>query len=266
MKIVTILILSITILNGCSSVTKNSIIKKFDRSRAPSKLEMMQIPNATPKVEPRCKYGNMNSYEVFGVTYRPLRSATNFTERGIASWYGPNFNGKNTSCMEIYDMYAMSAAHKTLPLPSYVEVTNLDNQKKIIVRVNDRGPFHKGRIIDLSYTAAHKLGVVKKGTAPVSIRVIDPSNLGTPVVNRLSERDNSEIQLGLFSKFSNANSLQLKLEKLTNVPIEIRTIQKSQTAGKNSYQVFIRPASTNFSTTTIIKQLKKMGIRTIIKD
>ena len=141
-------------------------------STPPPPKDLASIPDATPRAESRCKYGNPDKYEVFDVTYRPLTSAQGFRERGLASWYGPGFHDKLTSCREPYDMYAMTAAHKTLPLPSYVEVRNLDNGKRVVVRVNDRGPFHEDRIIDLSYTAAWKLGVLKNGTAPVEIRVL----------------------------------------------------------------------------------------------
>ncbi|MBT3198261.1 MAG: septal ring lytic transglycosylase RlpA family protein [Gammaproteobacteria bacterium] len=163
--------LATLLLSGCETLTHlASLATSQVGSTTPSRL--LATPDAVPKREPRCKYGNMASYTVKGKRYRPMRSATDFTEKGIASWYGPNFHGKPTSCMEKYDMYQMSAAHKTLPLPSYVEVTNLENNRKVVVRVNDRGPFHEGRIIDLSYTAAWKLDLIKKGTAQVSIRVL----------------------------------------------------------------------------------------------
>lgn len=133
-----------------------------------------ELPNATPKDVPRSRYGNPESYEVLGQRYHVMSDASGFHQRGIASWYGRKFHGQRTSSGEPYDMYAMTAAHKTLPLPSWVEVTNLDNGRKAVVKVNDRGPFAKGRIIDLSYAAATKLGVVSPGTAPVSIRVVGP--------------------------------------------------------------------------------------------
>jgi rare lipoprotein A len=136
-----------------------------------------KIPNATPKVEPKSRYGNPANYEVLGKEYHVMQSAKGFTQNGIASWYGSKFHGQRTSDGEVYDMHKMTAAHKTLPLPSYVEVTNHNNGRKIIVRVNDRGPFHKGRIIDLSYAAAAKLGVTKTGTAPVTIRVVTPDTI-----------------------------------------------------------------------------------------
>lgn len=123
---------------------------------------------------PRSKYGNPESYEVYGKTYRVLPTARGYSERGLASWYGEDFHGKRTSSGEPYNMHAMTAAHKTLPLPTYVRVTNLQNRREIIVRVNDRGPFHDDRIIDLSFAAATELGIVRNGTAEVEVTTVDP--------------------------------------------------------------------------------------------
>jgi rare lipoprotein A len=198
------------------------------RSTPPPPKDLASIPDATPIAEARCKYGNPKSYEVFGVTYRPLKSAQGFRERGLASWYGPGFHDKLTSCREPYDMYAMTAAHKTLPLPSYVEVRNLDNGKRIVVRVNDRGPFHEGRIIDLSYTAAWKLGVLKQGTAPVEIRVLQagesiPVARNVPVESLQADQSTPAeatsnlpqagryLQIGRFRERARAEQLQTRL-------------------------------------------------------
>ena len=132
------------------------------------------IADATPKPEPRSKYGNPPDYEVFGQRYFVLNSATGYKERGHASWYGTKFNGRRTSSGEPYDMFQMTAAHKTLPLPTYVRVTRTSNGKSVIVKVNDRGPFHQGRIIDLSYAAATRLDLLKAGSAEVEVEAIDP--------------------------------------------------------------------------------------------
>jgi len=139
-------------------------------------IDVSKIPEPVPKSEPRSRYGNKASYEVLGKTYRVMSDSHGYVERGIASWYGNKFHGFMTSSFETYDMYAFSAAHKTLPLPSYARVTNLDNGKSVVVRVNDRGPFHDDRIIDLSYAAAVKVGVWPKGTARVEVRAIDPAH------------------------------------------------------------------------------------------
>jgi rare lipoprotein A len=138
-------------------------------------IDVGKIPEPVPKVEPRSRYGNKASYEVLGKTYRVMPDARGYVERGIASRNGNKFHGFMTSSFEPYDIYAFSAAHKTLPLPSYARVTNLDNGKSVVVRVNDRGPFHDNRIIDLSYAAAVKIGVWPKGTARVEVRAIDPA-------------------------------------------------------------------------------------------
>lgn len=195
-------------------------------SPPPPPKDLASIPDATPQAEPRCKYGNPTKYNVFGVTYRPLTSAQGFRERGLASWYGPGFHDKLTSCREPYDMYAMTAAHKTLPLPSYVEVRNLDNGKRVVVRVNDRGPFHEGRIIDLSYTAAWKLGVLKNGTAPVEIRVLQAGESAStsrkvPIETLQSEPPESSntahagryLQVGRFRDRALAERLQTRLSE-----------------------------------------------------
>jgi len=147
----------------------------LNRDSAPPNYNIpwQEIKDAVPRPVTKSKYGNPDSYEVNGKTYFVMDSAIGFQQKGIASWYGRKFHGRKTSSGEGYNMYAMTAAHKTLPIPVYVEVTNLDNGRKAIVRVNDRGPFHPGRIIDLSYAAATRLGVAQTGTAHVKIRVID---------------------------------------------------------------------------------------------
>ncbi len=136
------------------------------------------IADALPKVEPKSKLGNMASYVVFGKRYYTEDSSRGHLERGTASWYGEPFHGRKTSSGERYDMYQMTAAHKTLPLPCYVQVTNLENGRHAVVKVNDRGPFHGDRVIDLSYAAAKKLGVLSKGTARVEVKSIDPRDHG----------------------------------------------------------------------------------------
>lgn len=142
-------------------------------------LDVFSIPDAVPRAEPRGRRGNPPFYEVFGKRYYVLASSEGFVERGTASWYGPGFHAASTSLGERYDMYAMTAAHKTLPIPAYAEVTNLKNGRKVVVRINDRGPFVGDRIIDLSYTAAAKLDMLLAGTAPVEVRVISANGAGS---------------------------------------------------------------------------------------
>lgn len=140
------------------------------------------IANAVPRVEPPARQGNMAQYEQSGRRYRVMDSSYRYDERGVASWYGNEFDGRPTSSGETYDMNLMTAAHRTLPLPTYVEVTNLANGRTAIVRVNDRGPFHEpdSRIIDVSYAAAIKLGMVGVGTVPVRVRALEPWQTRVP--------------------------------------------------------------------------------------
>jgi rare lipoprotein A len=140
--------------------------------------------DAIPKPEPKSRYGNPPFYDVFGKRYYVLSSSADYVERGVASWYGPGFHQVRTSSGELYDMYGMTAAHRTLPLPAYVRVTNLQNGRSVVVRVNDRGPFVGNRIIDLSYTAAARLDMLRDGTAMVEVRSIDagaPPSVPVPV-------------------------------------------------------------------------------------
>jgi rare lipoprotein A len=137
-------------------------------------VDVSQVPNAVPRYQPKSPYGNPSSYAVDGQTYHVLSSCEDYHERGIASWYGTKFHGGRTSDGETYDMYAMTAASKVLPLPCYVRVTNLENGKNVIVKVNDRGPFVENRIIDLSYAAASRIGMLGTGTALVDVAAITP--------------------------------------------------------------------------------------------
>jgi rare lipoprotein A len=140
------------------------------------------VPDVVPRIEPRSRNGNPPFYDVFGKRYYVLSSSIGYVERGVASWYGPGFHQVRTSTGEPYDMYAMTAAHKTLPLPAYVRVTNLQNGRSVVVRVNDRGPFVGNRIIDLSYTAASKLDMLRNGTAMVEVRSIDLTTAMAPAL------------------------------------------------------------------------------------
>jgi rare lipoprotein A len=135
------------------------------------------VPDAVPRAEARGQHGNPPFYEVAGRRYAVLASANGYVERGVASWYGPDFHGRNTSSGEPYDMYGMTAAHKTLPLPCYARITNLANGRSIVVRINDRGPFVANRIVDLSYTAAQRLDIVRTGTAFVELRTVGPDSM-----------------------------------------------------------------------------------------
>jgi rare lipoprotein A len=147
----------------------------------PPPADIAAIPDAVPRAEPRSLHGNPLFYDALGRRYFVLPSADGYDERGVASWYGPTFHGGNTSSGETYNMYGMTAAHKTLPLPTYARVTNLANGKSVVVRINDRGPFVANRIIDLSYTAAAKLDMLREGTAWVEVRALTPGAPAVPV-------------------------------------------------------------------------------------
>ena len=234
-----ILVSLFTWISACSTAPKKDAAPK----RSPA--ELANIPDAVPRVEPKSELGNMKTYEVFGKRYFVLDSSDGFTQKGIASWYGPDFHGKKTSSGEIYDMYAMTAAHKTLPLPTYLEVKNLENGRKIIVRVNDRGPFHDNRIVDLSYTAAIKLDVIGKGTALVEIRAINPGSYrsgGAPVETRSRPREERTplefyIQVGAFSDYSNATRMKNRLLAL-EAPVRI---EETMLNGVAAFRVKIGP-------------------------
>ena len=144
-------------------------------------LELINMEDVLiPETLYKSRIGNPESYEEFGERYKVLQSSQGFKEKGLASWYGIDFHGRDTSSGEVYDMYDMTAAHKTLPLPTYVRVVNFDNGRSLVVKVNDRGPFIRGRIIDLSYAAAYRLGITGPGTANVEITALDPAATTTP--------------------------------------------------------------------------------------
>jgi rare lipoprotein A len=180
------------------------------------------LPEPVPRDEPLARYGNHSPYEVFGKRYQVLSRSAGYVARGTASWYGTKFHGRLTSTREPYDMYQFSAAHKTLPLPSYARVTRLDTGKSVVVRINDRGPFVGDRLIDLSYAAAVKLGIHMTGTAPVEVRVLHPGD--DPSANRpapptpdraqvVSAAGRSYLQVAAFSSRANAFALRRKLQR-----------------------------------------------------
>lgn len=164
---------ALAFLAACSSAPKTGGYYKDDGPGANPPGNLASIPDATPRAEPLHKYAN-RPYEVFGKKYVPLGSVQAFKQRGVASWYGKRFHGQKTSSGETYDMYAMTAAHPILPIPSYARVTSVKTGRHVVVRINDRGPFHSGRIIDLSYAAAYRLGFIGAGSGEVEIESIVP--------------------------------------------------------------------------------------------
>jgi len=195
------------------------------RDSAPVRLQVniAAIPDAIPRVLPRSRYGNPVSYSVFGKSYRVLNSSTGYRKKGIASWYGTKFHGRRTSSGEPYDMYAMTAAHKSLPLPTFVRVTNLKNNKSVVLKVNDRGPFHNDRIIDLSYAAATKLNIIGNGTGLVEVVALAPSKKKNKSVKRKVAKSSVAlyVQIGAFSDKSNAQGVKSTLlrSNINNVKI-----------------------------------------------
>ncbi len=260
------LLCAIVAMQGCSYFAP----QKDSAPRRP--VDVSEIPDAVPKPVTRSKYGNPQSYVVMGKRYHVVDDNRGFTQKGIASWYGAKFHGRRTSNGEVYDMYAMTAAHKTLLIPTYVKVTNLENDKTTIVKVNDRGPFHEGRIIDLSYAAAKKLGVTGKGTTMVEIRVVEPgdeiSDNKAPAsdtkkyapVETLQPVDNPSpaqlfIQVGAFSKLDNAEKLRIKLSSIGNNLIKI---SKAIIGNQSLYRVRIGPFPDRATVQKIIRTLEQL--------
>jgi rare lipoprotein A len=219
-----------------------------------------EIPDAVPASVTRSKYGNPDSYEVFGKTYYVKGSAEGFQQKGIASWYGNKFHGQRTSSGEDYDMYAMTAAHKTLPIPVFVEVTNHDNGRKAVVKVNDRGPFHEGRIIDLSYAAATKLGVAQTGTANVSIRVVrsesDKNRLRSDAVVESPAVEGGKLYVQIAAFTSEDNALT-HLEKLQGEGFSDVRLHIESKKGKAMYRVRIGPLPSENVAKNVVAQLKE---------
>ena len=253
-KILVILIL--LGLTGCSAFVTQDGPPAYD-------VDVSRIANAIPKVEPRSRRGNPVSYKALGQRYYVMKSNLGFHQRGIASWYGSKFHDAQTSSGESYDMYAMTAAHKRLPLPTYVRVTNLDNHRQIIVKVNDRGPFARNRIIDLSYVAAKKLGMLKKGTALVDIQAIDPHHpqtisrprIATAPVQAHIHNPQLFLQIGAFTDAARAKQLRQRTRQLTTLPIRIRHVAQ----GKVRYQVQVGPMPSVASSDQLSDKLLRYG-------
>ena len=259
-KRIILILLSCFLLFSCGRIDK--VVSPVAVDSAPKKkIDVETIPNAIPKREPKSRYGNPESYVVFGKRYYVMDSSKGYIEKGIASWYGTKFHGRRTSSGETYDMYAMTAAHKSLPLPTYVKVTNLSNDKFIVVKVNDRGPFHENRIIDLSYTAAIKLDIIQKGTGLVEVKAIDPEEPKEDNLvkdDKISTQDTSfYIQVGTFSKLESAKILKQKLGSFGDNLIKISNVIVS---GNTLYRVRIGPFTDTKLSDSIVSKLSDFGI------
>lgn len=238
----------------------------------PPPVKPAPIPDVAVEQEPRSRYGNPDSYEVFGQRYYTLKSSVGFRERGVASWYGTKFHGRRTSSGETYDMYQMTAAHKSLPLPTYVKVTNLENGRTATLKVNDRGPFHDNRVIDLSYAAAVKLGVAEKGTALVEVEAVNAHSVPTrpPMIAAAAPApapaaaaapapaaQNLFLQVGAFSERPNAERLSAELGKVVPNRVYVR---EYNAAGQPVYRVQVGPIATVDSADQLVAMLTGLGI------
>lgn len=213
-----------------------------------------EVSDAIPQADPILTFGNMSPYVINGVTYTVLEDYRDYREQGTASWYGAKFSGHKTSNGELYDLYQPSAAHKTLPIPSYARVTNLDNGKSIVVRVNDRGPFHSDRIIDLSYAAAVKLGYMEQGTAQVEVEVIGlvgVEDRRDPVYG-----DYRFLQLGAFGSESSAQTLVKTLKPLLTARVFVSAVESDGTV---LYRVRVGPVDDKNHLLAVQQQLRDNG-------
>lgn len=258
-----LILISFVLLNSCSTVRKDG--------PPPFDVDVSNIPDATPKKEALSKYGNMPVYRVKGESYYPLKTASHYEERGIASWYGMRFHSQRTSSGERYDLLGMTAAHKTLPLPTYVEVTNLRNGRKVIVKVNDRGPFASNRIIDLSYVAAKKLGMLGRGTAYVEVKAIDfyhrPPHVSVVARNNaksklftMNHNDSAAkmyLQVGAFKNRMYAERLKKRLMPMVSSPIVITQLSP---LSHHLYRVQIGPIRDVAEADTLSKKLRAIGL------
>jgi len=261
----------LAVIDACSSVSppqvENPNAGRYSimQDRAPeSSININNIPEVVIEPVVRTIAGNRSPYAVLGKSYFVLPSEEGYSERGIASWYGEKFHGHKTSNGEVFDMYQVSAAHKSLPIPSFLRVTNLDNNRSIIVRVNDRGPFHDNRIIDLSYAAALKLGYADIGTARVQLDAIITEELSSglefrgniepralPPVSRIFK--NQYLQVAALSNQASAVRLLAKLEKMMDRPVFINPIKDS--TGNTLYRVRIGPIDDLAELETITRKL-----------
>lgn len=220
------------------------------------------IDEPVPTREPLARYGNRSPYTVLGQEYRVMDSAEGYVERGIASWYGTKFHGRPTSSFEPYDMYKLTAAHKSLPLPSFVRVTNLENGRSLVVRVNDRGPFHGDRIIDLSYAAAVRLGVHVKGTAQVEVRAITPGPGTTragaepPGRGAVSSSGRRWLQVASFGERGNARRLE---EQLTAAGLREHRLLHAEVGGNTVWRVQVGPITSEAELERIENKLRRLG-------
>ena len=246
-------VLALALAAGCASVDGPQ------EDGAPGRLpDVSSIPDAVPRAEPRSARGNPPFYEVMGRRYYVMDDARGYREQGVASWYGTKFHGRSTSSGEPYDMYAMTAAHKTLPLPTYVRVTHLGNGRSIVVRVNDRGPFVGERIIDLSYAAAIRLGMHVDGTALVEVEALLPGEPTRTVAAAAPATPRALwLQAGAFSERRNAERLRADLagHGIGNV-----AIHEDPASGRTLYRVRVGPYTDAAGVEEMLGRLRSLSI------
>ena len=223
-------------------------------------IDVASIRSVVPRNEPRSRYGNPASYVVNGRRYHVMPAGDGYVAKGKASWYGRKFHGKRTSSGEPFNMYAMTAAHKSLPLPTYVMVTNRRNNKQAVVKVNDRGPFVHDRLIDLSYAAAAKLGILADGTGDVEIRALRagqsiPGDASSPVA---IAGDTVYVQLGAFQHRANAELLRAKL---SGADVRYARVSQARSAeGGSVYRVRVGPLDSESEVKAVLAKLQRAGI------
>lgn len=248
-------------LTGCGAMEP-----KDSAPRRP--VDTSSVAEPIPRSEPRSRYGNPSSYVVNGREYRVLASSNGYVERGIASWYGTKFHGRRTSSGEAYDMYAMSAAHKTLPIPCYARVTNLENGRSVVVRVNDRGPFHDNRLIDLSYAAANRIGINAKGTGLVEVRAVSSAEESAPLMAsndastaspNVGGKPRLYLQVGAFISRGNADQLRSRLAE--NL-IHNASVQEASRPEGPIYRVRIGPLSGAEHADALTLRITSLGLGT----
>jgi len=228
----------------------------INQDRAPTQgaLDISSIPEVVPEPLNRTMAGNRSPYTVLGKTYRVMDTEAGYEERGVASWYGEKFHGHQTSNGEIFDMYKASAAHKSLPIPSFLRVTNLDNNRSIVVRVNDRGPFHGERLVDLSYAAAVKLGYAERGTTRVHLESILPPAFSNEIsaqtaateaviLSSAARGEKQYLQVGAFSDLEAARRLSARLQEITSLPVFIQDVVSS--SSQRLHRVRVGPILTS---------------------
>ena len=247
------------LLAACSTLTRRAPAERapLPAPVAPPPAGTESIPDAVPRAEPRSAHGNPPFYDVLGRRYFVLGAADGYLERGVASWYGPTFHGGNTSNGEPYDMYGMSAAHKTLPLPTYARVTNLRNGRSVVVRINDRGPFVANRLIDLSYTAAAKLDMIREGTTLVEVRALTPGAPDELTRSALSPPPPLYVQAGAFADAHNAQHL---LERLHAAGLASAFIVSPLEGKSRLYRVRLGPVGSVAEFDQLAARLAALGI------